>query len=98
MILRGELPSGTQLQERAFAEKLGVSRTPVREAIARLMNEGLVIRAHRGVPTVNRISISEVMEILHVRRLLECEAAKQAASVTSDPEIWLKFKSTLGGY
>ncbi|UXX82771.1 GntR family transcriptional regulator [Roseovarius pelagicus] len=98
MILSGELPSGTQLQERAFAERLGVSRTPVREAIARLMSEGLVIRAHRGVPTVNRISISEIMEILHIRRLLECEAAKQAARVSSNPEIWLNFKSTLAGY
>ena len=98
MILSGELPSGTQLQERTFAERLGVSRTPVREAIARLMNEGLVTRAHRGVPTVNRISISEVMEILHVRRLLECEAAKQAAGVSSDPEIWLNFKAKLSGF
>ena len=98
MILSGELPSGTQLQERGFAERLGVSRTPVREAIARLMNEGLVTRAHRGVPTVNRVSISEVMEILHVRRLLECESAKQAARVSSDPEIWLNFKSTLRSY
>ena len=98
MILSGELPSGTQLQERAFADRLGVSRTPVREAIARLMNEGLVTREHRGVPTVSRISISEVMEILHLRRLLECEAARQAARVPSDPAIWLAYKSTLSTY
>ena len=98
MILRGELASGTPLQERTFAEKLGVSRTPVREAIARLVSEGLVTRTHRGVPTVNRISIAELVEILHARRLLECETARQTASVHSDPEIWLKYKKILAGY
>lgn len=98
MILSGDLPAGTHLQERAFADRLGVSRTPLREAIARLVNEGLVTREHRGVPMVNRISLTDFMEILHVRRLLECGAARQAAKVNSDPEIWLKFKGTLRNY
>ena len=40
MILTGELPAGTRLQEMAFAQRLGVSRTPVREAIALLISEG----------------------------------------------------------
>lgn len=95
MILSGELAAGTHLQERAFAERLGVSRTPLREAITRLITEGLVTRSTRGAPTVSRISVSEIVEILHVRRLLECEAARQAASVNSAPENWLTFKATI---
>jgi DNA-binding GntR family transcriptional regulator len=78
MILNGTLTPGTRLQEKAFADKLGVSRTPVREAIGRLVSEGLVTRSGGGTPVVNSISLSEIMEILHVRRLLECEATRQA--------------------
>jgi DNA-binding GntR family transcriptional regulator len=95
MILAGELPSDTPLQEKIFAERLGVSRTPVREAVARLISEGLVTRNGGGVPTVSRISVSEIMEILHVRRLLECETARQAASVNFPPEPYLALRAQL---
>lgn len=95
MILAGELPSGTPLQETLFAERLGVSRTPVREAVARLTSEGLVTRTVGGIPTVSRISITDIMEILHVRRLLEGETARQAASVYSPPEPFLALRRLL---
>lgn len=98
MILAGELPSGTPLQEKLFAEKLGVSRTPVREAVAKLTSEGLVTRNGGGVPTVSRISIAEIMEILHVRRLLESETARQAASVNGPPEPFLSMRAKLTQY
>ena len=98
MILSGELPSGTPLQEKIFAEKLGVSRTPVREAVARLTSEGLVTRNGGGAPTVSRISIAEIMEILHVRRLLESETARQAASVNFPPEPFLALRTQLNHY
>ncbi len=86
MILSGELPAGTRLQEKTYADRLGVSRTPVREAIAQLISEGLVTRSSGGVPTVSSISVTDFMEILHARRLLECETARQAASVNSPAE------------
>ena len=95
MILAGELPAGTPLQEKVFAERLGVSRTPVREAVARLTSEGLVTRSGGGLPTVSRISVSEIMEILHVRRLLESETARQAASVNASPEPFLALRGRL---
>ena len=95
MILAGELPAGTPLQEKVFAERLGVSRTPVREALARLTSEGLVTRSGGGLPTVSRISVSEIMEILHVRRLLESETARQAASVNASPEPFLALRGRL---
>ena len=93
MIVSGELSAGTRLQEKPFADRLGVSRTPVREAIARLVSEGLVTRALGGVPVVNKISISEIIEILHVRRLLECETARQAASVHVPVEAILSLRA-----
>lgn len=97
MILAGELPAGTPLQEKVFAERLGVSRTPVREAVARLTSEGLVTRSGGGggLPTVSRISVAEIMEILHVRRLLESETARQAASVNASPEPFLALRGRL---
>ena len=98
MILAGELPSGTPLQEKLFAEKLGLSRTPVREAVAKLTSEGLVTRNGGGVPTVSRISMTDIMEILHIRRLLESEAARQAASVNSPPEPFLALRARLTQY
>ncbi|MGJ8573285.1 MAG: GntR family transcriptional regulator [Hoeflea sp.] len=79
MILDGTLTPGTRLQEKTFADRLGVSRTPVREAIGQLVSEGLVTRSGGGTPVVNSVTLSEIMEILHVRRLLECEATRQAA-------------------
>lgn len=92
MILNGELPAGTRLQEKTFADRLNVSRTPVREAIALLTSEGLVTRSGGGVPTVNSISVTDYMEVLHVRRLLECEAARQAAAVNAPAEPFIDLR------
>lgn len=79
MILDGTLEPGTLLREKSFADRLGVSRTPVREAIGQLISEGLAKRSNGGTPMVSSVSMSEIMEILHVRSLLECEAARKAA-------------------
>lgn len=87
MILSGTLPAGTSLQEKKLAERLGVSRTPVREAIMRLMMEGLVLRAAGLTPVVRQLSVADFIEILHVRRLLEVEAAGRAAEVGGSEEM-----------
>ena len=79
MIVSGELSAGARLLENDCAARLGISRTPVREAISRLTSEGLVRRPEGGAPVVHRISTDEIVEILHIRRLLEVEAARQAA-------------------
>lgn len=80
MILDGTLEPGTRLSEKKFADHLGVSRTPVREAIGQLVSEGLAKRSAGSAPVVSSVSLDEIMEILHVRSLLECEAARKAAS------------------
>ena len=79
MILDGTLEPGTLLREKSFADRLGVSRTPVREAISQLISEGFATRSSAGTPVVSSVSLTEIMEILHVRSLLECEAARKAA-------------------
>ena len=78
LILGGELAPGDRVMEKDCAEHLGISRTPVREAIGRLTSEGLVTRSEGGVPVVARITADDILEILHVRRLLEVEAARRA--------------------
>ncbi|MBL8588876.1 MAG: GntR family transcriptional regulator [Methylobacteriaceae bacterium] len=79
MILGAALPAGEALQEQKLADMLGVSRTPIREAITRLTSEGLVERTSGLTPVVRRLTANEFIEILHVRRLLEVEAAGRAA-------------------
>ena len=78
MIFSGELPGGTVVQDRKLAELLGLSRTPVREALGRLAGEGFLRRDQRLL-TVQSVSAEDVMEILAVRRVQEAEAARLAA-------------------
>jgi DNA-binding GntR family transcriptional regulator len=85
MMLSGELPGGTILQERRLAEALTISRTPTREALSRLENEGLVTRQFGRLLTVRELTVHEFIEILNVRKLLEVEAAGLAARKI-DPE------------
>lgn len=87
MIFSGALAAGEALQEKRLAERLGVSRTPVREAITRLMSEGLVQRNGGVTPVVRKLSVKDFIEILHVRRMLEVEAAGLAAEVGGSDEL-----------
>jgi DNA-binding GntR family transcriptional regulator len=82
-MLNGELKAGTLLQERVIADALQISRTPVREALAKLESEGLVTRHVGRLLIVREISVRELMEILHVRMMLETEAIALAASQIS---------------
>ena len=66
-ILRGELKPGERLMEIALANQLGVSRTPVREAIRMLELEGLVIMVPRKGAQVAQITIQDLNDVLEVR-------------------------------
>lgn len=79
MILSKELMAGVPLQERKLAETLGVSRTPLREAMNRLAGNGILIRLPNRGLTVRSFDIKDYIEVLHVRRLLEGETASLAA-------------------
>ena len=74
----GSLRGGDVIQESRLAEKLNLSRTPIRDALGRLESEGLLERSGRAL-VVRRVSIKEFLDMLHVRRLIEPEAAFLAA-------------------
>ncbi len=76
MILDGSIPRGEALVERSLAERLGVSRTPVRETILRLAKEGLVRIIERRGAFVADYTIEDVIEIYQVREGLEPVAAR----------------------
>jgi DNA-binding GntR family transcriptional regulator len=77
-IVSGRLPADRLLLEGPLAERYGVSRTPVREALQRLQQDGLVLRAARGY-AIRRYTTDEVFEIYEARILLEGHAAASAA-------------------
>jgi DNA-binding GntR family transcriptional regulator len=74
----GRLRPGERLAEASLAEHLGVSRTPVREALTRLASEGLLAAAGRSF-ALPRLTPRDVEQVYELRRLLEPEAMRQAA-------------------
>ena len=86
-ILKGELAPGERLMEIQLAEKLGVSRTPIREAIRKLELEGLVLMIPRKGAEVAKISEKSLRDVLEVRRSLEELAIELACQRMSDEEL-----------
>ncbi|QDZ12591.1 GntR family transcriptional regulator [Devosia ginsengisoli] len=87
LILSGELPPGSPLDERALTDRLGVSRTPFREAIAVLAREGLVdVRPYRGF-SVHLPSPKEIDDLYQLRRVLEGFAMRLAVENISNADI-----------
>jgi len=78
-IVRGKISSGEWLVESHIAETLGISRTPVREAIHKLEREGLVERQPRGGFTVLGLNRDNIQETFGIRSVLEGYAARLAA-------------------
>ena len=76
-----------RLDERELAERLGVSRTPIREALARLEHEVLVINLPRRGYFIARKSKAELLEIIKVWAALESMAARLATQQASDEEL-----------
>ena len=85
-ILTGEIVSQTRLMEIDLSEKMNVSRTPIREAIKRLADDGLVkVEPRRGAYVAN-ISIKDMLDVFEVREDMEGFVAKLAAQRISDEE------------
>lgn len=83
----GTLPPGARLREVELAKRLGISRTPIREAIRRLEADGLVEHLPRQGASLRRLSYAEVMELYEMRAVLEGTAARLAARAASDLEL-----------
>ena len=86
-ILKGELKPGERLMEIQLAEKLGVSRTPIREAIRKLELEGLVIMIPRRGAEVAKISHKSLQDVLEVRGALEELATDLACQRINEEEL-----------
>ena len=86
-ILTGGIVPGTRMMEVELAEEMGVSRTPIREAIRKLEKEGLVTIEPRRGAYASRISTEDMVEILEVRQDLEGLAAFFAASRMSKENL-----------
>ena len=86
-ILRGELKPGERLMEIQLANKLGVSRTPIREAIRKLELEGLVLMIPRKGAEVADITEKSLKDVLEVRRALEELSVKLTCDRITKEEI-----------
>ena len=86
-ILRGELKPGERLMEIQLANKLGVSRTPVREAIRKLELEGLVLMVPRKGAEVAEITEKSLKDVLEVRKALEELAVQLACEKITKEDI-----------
>ena len=94
-IIVGELKPGERLMEVQLADKMGVSRTPVREAIRKLELEGLVNMVPRKGAQVADLSVKDIMDVLEVRSTLDGLAtALSAQRITEDEFKELKHVNT----
>lgn len=85
-ILTGDLKPGERLMEIHLAEKIGVSRTPIREAIRKLELEGLVTNIPRKGAMVAEISVKGLKDVLEVRRALDSFCAELACERITEEE------------
>jgi DNA-binding GntR family transcriptional regulator len=85
-ILKGQIVPGTRMMEVEMAEEMGVSRTPIREAIRKLEKEGLVTIEPRKGAYASQISTKDMVDILEVRQNMEGLAAHYAALRMSDEQ------------
>lgn len=83
----GRILPGARLRETDLAARLGISRTPVREAIRLLEADGIVEHIPRQGASLRRLGYAEVMELYEMRTVLEGTAARLAARAASDLEL-----------
>lgn len=88
-IMEGELPSNTPLVEEKLAKEFQMSRTPIREAIRHLVQDGLVEFFPRRGALVKEITVKDLEDIFTVREALEGISARIAASVITEQKIIL---------
>lgn len=87
LILRGDLAPGERLVEERLGQQLGLSRTPIREALHRLEQEGLLLKRPRGGYEVRPLSRQEVEDAVGVRGVLEGYAGELAAQRATAKQV-----------
>lgn len=86
-LTEGTMQPGTRVREAELASAIGISRTPIREALNRLINEGLVSNDPRRGLIITELDQTMVGELYEMRRVLESTAAGLAARHATDVEI-----------
>lgn len=86
-ILDGEVLPGSRLREEQLATEIGVSRTPVREALRRLLADGLVETVHNTGTFVADLAPDDLLEVFELRAMLEAYVARRAARTISDEQL-----------
>ena len=86
-IVRAELPPGAKLSENELADRFGVSRTPIREALGRLRDDRLVQVVPQLGTYVSRLSIQAIGDAQFIREALECAAIRPAAEQAGEEDI-----------
>ncbi len=99
-IIKGKMPPRRRLIEDDLVKEFGVSRTPLREAIHKLEQDGLVVRCSTRGVMVAEASAKEVIELYDVRRYLESLAARRVAEQLTDEqaEVFTQFKRDADTY
>jgi len=87
MLMRGELKAGDKISEQALCTRFGVSRTPLREALKVLANEGLLILSPNRGASVARVSPEEVDELFPIMGAMEALAGEAACAQATDEDI-----------
>jgi GntR family transcriptional regulator of vanillate catabolism len=95
MILAGELPSGSRIAELTLVDKLGVSRTPIRTALMKLGQEGLLEALNNGGYAVRTFTEHDVSDAIELRGTLEGLAVRLAAERGYSPELLAQAKTCL---
>jgi len=87
LILDRSIAGGSTLLEGKLADELGISRTPMREALVRLAGEGLLVRRDARSYSVRSVGTKEYFDTMRTRELLECEAIGLAVAHISEAEL-----------
>ena len=96
MVLDGSFPVGERLSETAVADKLQVSRTPLRQAMERLIDEGLLERIETGGCRVASFSFDDIVDAIELRGVMEGTAARIAAERGISAEMETECRRVLG--
>lgn len=95
LVLTGDFNEDQRLSEVAMAEQLGISRTPLRKAMDRLVAEGLLVRIATGGCRVATFTKDDIADAIQIRGVIEGTAARMAAERGADPELLKQASETL---
>jgi GntR family transcriptional regulator, vanillate catabolism transcriptional regulator len=97
LIMSGELEAGSRVAEVSVSERLGISRTPLRQALDRLAAEGLLERLPGGGCRVARFDFDDIRDAIELRGVMEGTAARLAAERGADPALLAEAEYILEG-